>query len=182
MTGVAAPWSAIGSTASSMRDSASWSAGGSLARTWRQRTRPPTSHTAAISSREVLPINTGSASDIQPLWVASAFVRVVELSRRPLGWDSYDARPLQASALRDFLETMISLSHAIQSEPAISLTTEGGLMASWSNASGSLDIIVDPSEDPRIIYEDGLDGSEWYGPVGASPRIEKWLWRTSALH
>ena len=151
---------------------------------WRRRfgSRRGQSHTSAASSREVLTVGSASTSDIVPVWVFSVQVRLLELARKPQGWDSYGARPLQVSSVSDFIEVLATFSHAIQSEPLVSLTSEGGLIATWENSAGCLDLITDPGQIPRIMYEDAVNGAEWDGPLRASPLVEKWLWHTSAAH
>jgi len=181
MTDLAASWTSLASNTWGSLETSSWSALENVVEAWRRRFRSTASHTSSVSSREVLPVYSAQASDILPRWVTSALSRVAELSRLPAGWDSYNARPMQAAVTRDFFLILLGLSHAIQSEPTTSLTSEGGLVASWENESGSLDLIVDPLETPRVVYSNGLDESEWYGPVDASSRIEKWLWHTSAV-
>ncbi len=134
-----------------------------------------------MSAREVLPVSSSTASDITPIWAGSVQRRVAELAMRTEGWDSYGARALQRSALTKFYEVLWTLAHAVQSEPLISLTTEGGLIASWENAQGSLEITVEPKQTPLIAYEDAVKGVEWDGPLKASLLVEKWLWQTSAV-
>jgi hypothetical protein len=136
--------------------------------------------TTSVSAREVLQVGTAYSIDIRPSWLTQVWERVVELSRLPRGWDSYGALPLNRTAVIDFFEVVEEFAHAIQGEPAVSLTTDGGLLATWENDSGSLDLVVDPEQAPRVAYEDGIDQSEWYGPVARTPRLEKWLWQTSA--
>lgn len=137
------------------------------------------SATSAMSAREVLPVSPPTASDITPIWAGNVRRRVDELAMRPEGWDSYGACKLQRQVIAEFYEVLGSLAHAVQSEPLISLTTEGGLIASWENAQGSLEITVEPGQTPLIAYEDAIKGTEWDGPLKSSSLVEKWLWQTS---
>lgn len=161
----------------------SFSTPGGIARAWRRfghraGVRLPTS---AMSAREILPVSSSNATDIVPAWAASLQQRIVQLARRSDGWDSYGARALQRSAIIEFYDVLDYLAHAVQSEPIVSLTTEGGLVASWENAQGCLEITVDPGQIPLISYEDAVKGTEWDGPLRACSLVEKWLWQTSAV-
>lgn len=153
-----------------------------LVRSWSFAGHRPHSRsaTSAMSAREVLPVSPPTASDLAPIWAENVQRRVTELARWPEGWDSYGARRLQGQVATDFYEVLEALAHAVQSEPLISLTTEGGLIASWENAQGSVEITVEPDQTPRLAYEDAIRGTEWDGPLKSSSLVEKWLWQTSA--
>lgn len=138
------------------------------------------SHSTAVSTQEVLPVDQDEGRDLFPAWAQSFVNRVLELSRRPEGWDSYGARALKLSAVNQTVEFLSSAAHAIQSDPATSLTTEGGLFLSWNNSAGTLEVVIEPDADVYVTYEDALRGTEWEGLASEAPLLEKWLWRTSS--
>ena len=160
----------------------SLSAASTEASSWRKgiRSRRRRSYISAVSSQEVLQVDSRMVNEIVPWWAQGVQRRVFELSQNPQGWDSYGGRPLQRSAAVDFFDVLSTFAYAIQSEPLVSLTSEGGLIATWDNSAGSLDIITEPGQDPRIMFEDAVKETEWDGPLVASPLVEKWLWHTSA--
>ena len=100
---------------------------------------------------------------------------------RPHGWDTYGARRLDPACAANFVDVLRLLAHAIQSEPLVSLTVLGGLIATWSTDSKVADVVLEPGLAPMFGFEDSLAGFEWDGPLrAADPRVVRWLWQASA--
>jgi hypothetical protein len=140
------------------------------------------SNVTAISSREVLPANMVSSSEdtLLPSWFPAFSCRMDELSRLPDGWDSYGARALNGEAASDLSRFLRELSFAIQSQPAVSLNDEGGLVAEWQNPYYSLDLVVNPLSEVCVYYHDIAANREWEIPISRCDMLEKWLWLASS--
>lgn len=138
------------------------------------------SRTAAASTREVLPVGSDASRDLVPGWIHAFINRVVELGQRSDGWDSYGARALQYPAVEVTIEFLSLFAYAIQSDPMMSLTTEGGLLLAWQNSAGIVEVVMEPDAEPHVLYEDLLRGVEWDGPVREAILLEKWLWQASS--
>jgi len=111
----------------------------------------------------------------------SVLHRISQLAMLPDGWDTYGARRLDPSCAASFVDVLRLLAHAVQSEPRVSLTVLGGLIATWSTDSKVADVVLEPGLASMFSFEDGLAGFEWDGPLtAADPRIERWLWQSSA--
>jgi hypothetical protein len=136
---------------------------------------------SSISSSEVLPANRASASArMTPHWMAGVFRRIVDLSKRNDDWDSYGAPRLQVEVLRAFVQTLEGYSYAIQNEPLISLTSNGGLLCSWESSQASMDLSFEVAEVTRVYYEDAATGQEFDLSLHECETVEKWLWRASS--
>ncbi len=136
--------------------------------------------TTASSTLEVLPVDQEHGLSLVPAWTHAFVDRLIELSQRPEGWDSYGARAMQVAVVENVVSFLASFSHAIQSDPAVSLTSEGGLFLSWQNAAGVVEVSMEPDADVYVSYEDSLRGVEWEGPASEATLLEKWLWQTSS--
>ncbi len=133
----------------------------------------------AASSREVLP--TGSfrrKTRILPNWIVQATKRIAELGALERGWDSYDGEPLQPGSVLAFRQLVHEFGQAIQTEPAISLTGDGGLFLSWDNDETSLQYIAQSDGSASVFYAE-TSGREWEGSAAECAMLEKWLWRAS---
>lgn len=138
-------------------------------------------NTAAMSSREILPATPIRVRQgLLPSWLASMSRRVEELSHLTDDWDSYGARPLRDDVADILLDTLVELNSYIQSEPYISLSSEGGLVAEWDSTQSSLELLVNPTEDVMVYYHDTATNREWEGPASRCDRLDKWLWRASS--
>ncbi len=143
-----------------------------------QRTR---TDSTSLSSREVLPSALGEGrARLSRHWMARVIRRIVELDKRTEGWDSYGGGRLQPSAIEVTLKFLVEYGYAIQTEPLLSLTGEGGLLCAWQSSQGVLDLTAQPDETPSVYYCDAVTGREWEGSVYESSLLEKWLWRASA--
>ncbi len=108
-------------------------------------------------------------------------VRIDELRMRPSGWDSYGGRPLQREAIPPLLQVLVWLDHVIQSEPAVSLTGEGGLELSWNCSDSLLELSVQPTAPPTLnVYFRENSGIEWEGRAQDCHLLDKWVWQASA--
>lgn len=136
----------------------------------------------AMSSREVLAANSvNSSSDtLLPSWFSAFSNRIDELNRVSDGWDSYGAGTLNRDAAIVLLRALEQLSFAIQSQPAVSLNDEGGLVAEWQTPFYSLDLIVNPASEICVYYQDVAANREWEMPISRADMLDKWLWRASS--
>lgn len=135
----------------------------------------------AATTREVLPASAaGRVAGLRPPWFSSVLRRLYELSLRRENWDSYGGRPLDGASAAHFLALLDRLAPAIQSQPAISLTDQGGLLAEWKNADIALELSQEPDMPPSAYVSIILSRHEWEGPVWDCPLLEKWLWRASS--
>jgi hypothetical protein len=137
---------------------------------------------AVATSHEVLPAS-GSARDVAfvPPWLPDVARRIIELSRRRDGWDSYGARGLQEGAVEPVIRLLVDLGSVIQSPPSVSLTVDGGLVCEWNSGGASLEFTSSPTGESRIYYCEELSGREWEGPAAESVWLEKWLWKASSV-
>jgi hypothetical protein len=133
----------------------------------------------AMTSREVLSA-TSRPARTYPVWLPDVITRVIALSRRPLGWDSYGGRPLDLDVASSTLVLLRNLSSLIQAPPSISLTAEGGLSCEWRSDNTELLLNVEPDAVPLVYFSDELSEREWEGQIDACPMLEKWLWQASA--
>jgi hypothetical protein len=117
-------------------------------------------------------------TQLTPSWLPAALRRIVDLSYRPEGWDSYDAAALKPHAITGAIELFAEYGLRIQTDPAISLTPDGGLLLEWENDEASLEYSVSSSGSGSVYYSDN-SGREWDGPVNDCTLLEKWLWRAS---
>lgn len=146
----------------------------------RRRRRGSTATTSA-SAREILQVGGDAPYATAPAWSGGVIRQISQLATLPNGWDTYGGRGLDSGTAVQFIELLRLLSHAVQSEPAISMTGNGGLNANWSTGSKEADIRLEPGTSPVFGYEDSLSEFEWDGPLmAADPRVEKWLWQASA--
>jgi hypothetical protein len=114
------------------------------------------------------------------VWFPTAVQRVEDLARRPQGWDSYGALQLQPEVASTLLQILYQLGSCIQSEPAISLTGEGGLVAEWSSSQSDLELTVNSPDDIQVYYSEHIANRDWEMPVSQASTLDKWLWRASA--
>ena len=137
--------------------------------------------TASASAREVLQLGGDVPYDMSPPWMSSVLHRISQLAMLPNGWDTYGGRRLDLKGAASFVDVLRLLAHAIQSEPRVSLTAHGGLIATWSTDSKVADVVLEPGLAPMFGFEDGLADFEWDGPLmAADPRVVRWLWQASA--
>jgi hypothetical protein len=135
----------------------------------------------AMSSLEVLPATPSEGgARLKHRWITQVVDRIIELSERDDGWDSYGSRRLQVHIVAPLLELLATYSYAIQSEPLISMTSEGGLLCAWRSSQAELELVFQPSERPTVCYSDLRSGREWDISVHESVMLEKWLWQASA--
>src|ERR1700742_5156877 len=137
---------------------------------------PQASSSSSISSTEVLPASQATErARTAPMWISHVFNRVVELSKCQEDWDSYGADRLNVSVLRAFVQVLVNYTHAIQTEPLISLTDRGGLLCSWQSSQAAVDLFFEPDEVVRIYYEDTTAGREFDVALHeAEEVVEKW--------
>jgi hypothetical protein len=133
----------------------------------------------AASTREVLP----TAQFVQerrivPPWVPAASKRIAELSSRRKGWDSYDGEPMQPGAVVSVGLLIAEFGHALQTNPVISLTGDGGVLLEWENEQASLEYATFGDASAHVYYSEP-SGREWEGPAAECVMLEKWLWRAS---
>ena len=139
----------------------------------------PQGSLAATSSRDVLPATyTRSEPSFAPEWLGAIARRIVELSFRPDGWDSYGAASLQQEAIVAAVDLLASYGSVMQTQPAVSLTSDGGLLFEWRNDESYLEYTASPDGWGHVYYADSSE-REWDGPVTECILLEKWLWRAS---
>jgi hypothetical protein len=135
----------------------------------------------AISSREVISAaSVRNTESLLPSWLVNTSRRMEELSYLPEGWDSYGASSLKEEVADSLFDLLILLNSAIQSEPYISLTTEGGLVAEWESSQSSLEMLASPGSNIMVYYHDTATNNEWEMAVSQCDRLDKWLWRASS--
>lgn len=133
-----------------------------------------------MSSREVLPAAAvEEEGQLYPRWLPNVYRRIDQLARRSEGWDSYGGNALNADAAETLLDLVLRLNFAIQSEPTVSLTGEGGLVAEWSGPQASLELLVNPEAETSVYYHDAAGNREWEMPVSQCNMLDKWLWQAS---
>jgi hypothetical protein len=134
----------------------------------------------ALSARDVRsaePVVVRASSSEE--WAPHMWSRVVELSTLPRGWDSYGALPLQQAAIEALRDTIAELSDSINSAPALSLTTDGGLHCEWIGAEHSVTLTIDGSGAVSVLHEHAPSGVEWEGPLDEALDLEKKVWHSS---
>jgi hypothetical protein len=134
----------------------------------------------AITSQEVLPAAfTVGIAGRYPAWLGDVLRRIEELSHRTEGWDSYGGEPLSEDAANTLLIVLIRLSSYIQSEPAVSLSSEGGLVAEWESSQSSLELVA-TKNGVEVYYCEEAGNREWDMPAAQCQQLDKWLWRASS--
>lgn len=139
------------------------------------------SNVTAMSSREVLPATpVWGKEGLMSSWLLNTARRIDELSHLPDGWDSYGAGSLKEETADLLFMLLVRLNSVIQSEPYISLSGEGGLVAEWESAQSSLELLANPREEVMVYYCDRVTNHEWEMPASRCDRLDKWLWRASS--
>jgi len=139
------------------------------------------SNSTAMSSLEVLPATSGhDVAGLLSNWLATAHRRIEDLSQLSEGWDSYGGLPLKEEAANNLSDVLYQLNSFIQSEPSISLTGEGGLVAEWGSSWSSLAILANPGSVVLVYYCDEATNHEWEMPMSECDSLEKWLWTASS--
>jgi hypothetical protein len=134
----------------------------------------------AITSQEVLPAAfPAEIAERYPAWLGDVYRRIEELSQRTKGWDSYDGEPLSEDSANALFAVLRLLSPFIQSEPTISLSGEGGLVAEWESSQSSLELVATGSE-VGVYYREEASDREWDMPASKCRQLDKWLWRASS--
>ncbi len=144
--------------------------------------RSGTWNPATLTSREILPagcfIRVDASARLAPI-----LERVVDLSRRQEDCDSYGGRALQPRVVTQLIDVLAQLDDVIQTEPAVSMTGEGGLVLAWENEGYLLELSIDPAPPSRseiTVYFEDASGTEWEGPAADCHALDKWLWQASA--
>src|SRR5207249_140230 len=107
----------------------------------------------AASSRDVLPATSrGPESYFAPSWLPAITRRIAELSLRREGWDSYGAAAVQPEAIGAVVELVLDYGAAIQTEPVVSLTVEGGLLFEWGNEEAALEYTALPNGSGHVYF------------------------------
>ncbi len=135
-----------------------------------------------LASREILPAAQFCRHAVfVSEWYAAVAGRILELSRRPAGWDSYGGSPLQYAVVLPLLDLLQGLDPVIQSEPSVSLTGDGGLVVGWQNDQSLLNLTAeaDPAVTLTAYFQDSA-GVEWEGPIADCHSLEKWVWQASS--
>jgi hypothetical protein len=139
-------------------------------------------NSAAMSSREVLPATPVSSKEgLLPSWLVNVAKRISELSYLPDDWDSYGAHSMNEESVGVLAELLVRLNSFIQSEPRVSLSVEGGLVAEWESTQSSLELLANPGEEAIVYYRDRLNNHEWEMPTSQCDRLDKWLWKASSM-
>ena len=134
----------------------------------------------ALSAREVRPVEPVVVrASFSEEWASQMWSRIVELSALPRGWDSYGALPLQQPAIEALRDTIAELSDSINSAPAVSLTTDGGLQCEWIGVEHSITLTIDGSGVVSVQHEHAPSGVEWDGPLDEVLDLEKKVWHSS---
>lgn len=136
---------------------------------------------SAMASREVLPATTHTGSGrVASYWLPNVALRIAELTKLADNWDSYSGRRLQADTVASTIRVLREYESAIQSEPAISLTPDGGLACEWETANSMLEINISPESPPTVYYRETLSRREQEGSMDEFPNLEKMLWLVTA--
>lgn len=106
--------------------------------------------------------------------------RVIELAELPGGWNSYDANPVSATALRRTLEFLLEHVTPGVDHPSVVPTVRGGLQLEWHN--NGLDVEVEIASDKLVSFfvEDTTTGETGEMNLsGNEERMRQWLTRAS---
>jgi hypothetical protein len=96
-----------------------------------------------------------------PAAVAAAVTEILKFEKLPSGWDSYDAAPLDDSAVVAAFEVIIHAEAICDCPMRIVPLSNGGLGLRWTNEQAELEIDVDPNG----TCEAYLDGPALPEPV-----------------
>lgn len=91
---------------------------------------------------------------------------LVELSALQAGWNSYDAQPLNANAVRRFVGILPDILREDTPEPIVMPTHDGGIQFEWHTGGIDLEVKVPPSpaEPMSYLLIDANSGEEHEGP------------------
>jgi hypothetical protein len=79
-----------------------------------------------------------------------------------------------------FSDLLALLNPFIQSEPHVSLTVEGGLIAEWKGSQASLELQIDPENEAMVYFLDRASNAESEMTVSRCEDLDKWLWSASS--
>ena len=105
----------------------------------------------------------GSGEEPTSFWyVMDAFKRLAQLTS---SWDSYGAKPLNASAVRRSFSLLPALLPEGAPEPTVVPTRDGGVQFEWHRSGVDLEIKVPPSGPIAYFFADATVGEEreWEG-------------------
>lgn len=107
------------------------------------------------------PLSGAPSSNRETLWDAD-FIRRLRLVRDgltalinlPLDWDSYGARPIDASCLRAAFDVLKSVMREDTPVPSIVPTSDGHVQFEWHARAIDLEVEVVSSTAIHVLYED----------------------------
>ncbi|HET8658153.1 MAG TPA: hypothetical protein VFM55_04045 [Micromonosporaceae bacterium] len=85
---------------------------------------------------------------------------------------------MQQEAIAAAVDLLANYGSVMQTQPAVSLTNDGGLLFEWQNDESYLEYTALPDGYGYVYYADST-GREWDGPVTECILLEKWLWQAS---
>lgn len=100
--------------------------------------------------------------------------RFAELSKLTEDWDSYGGRPMSPWAHEAMLGVLKYLQPALSASPSLSLTPEGGVLASWGRGAQGLDIRVEAELGFAVsVYAcaPGLEHEATYYALSLAPEV-----------
>lgn len=140
----------------------------------------PRRNPASMASREVLPaVFISGEHAFVGKWLPAVVQRILDLSVRPDGWDSYEGSRLDSDVVGPLLEVLEQLGPFIQSPPSVSLTDTGGLLCSWRSSETSLELASEAVEGVHVYFADRTAAKEYDGPASTATALEKWIWQAS---
>jgi hypothetical protein len=96
-----------------------------------------------------------------PDWVIPVVSRLVELMRLPDNWDSYGAKPIDATTVRYFLEALIGLMRTNTPAPDVVPSPEGHLQAEWHLRGIDLEVEMISASRISVAFRDSRGLPAW---------------------
>ena len=113
-------------------------------------------------------------------WMWELVGKINHLARLPLGWDSYEAVPLDRKAAIAAIELLDNLGFGGPA-PAVAPTPDGDLHLEWTLPGLGVEITVDSGGGVQVVSEDDHGLLEWETGFSGDSRLIATLTRVSEL-
>lgn len=103
-------------------------------------------------------------------WLRPAISRVEELTALAPGWNSYNAKPIDAGVAMEAVAFLLDHAYRTVPEPSIVPLADGGIQIEWHDGGVDLEIVFSERE-PGVFLEDHETGLSEEHPVGEASAI-----------
>jgi len=93
-------------------------------------------------------------------WIGSVFPAVQEFLRLPVGWDSYNGKPLKLETGMFALQLLYDVMTPQVPVPLVAPTSAGGIQFEWRRDGFEMELCVAAPYDCELSYRDQQTGEE----------------------